>query len=562
MNALERLTPGDLREVLRRYGEALDAHREAINRLNVYPVPDGDTGTNMALTVSSALAAMGEAGMGEAGDATMAATCESIGHGALMGARGNSGLILSQCLRGMCERFADEHEVGPVAFAEGLANGADTARSAVSKPVDGTILTVARAAADGAGRAVADDLALAAVVEAARQSAADALAATPDQLEVLARAGVVDAGGAGYVLMLDAFLAVVAGRPLPPAPDGPPGSPAKATATEAATGSAVLTGDVAGDLRYEVMYLLEAPEELIGAFKECWAGVGESIVVVGAGSLWNCHIHTDDIGAAIEAGLDAGRPRNIRVSDLTEQVEEERWVRDAAIEPAVGEAPETRSDYVTAVVAVANGQGISRIFRSLGVAKVVLGGQSMNPSTAEILEAIDTAPADQVLVLPNNDNIEAVARSAADMSDKSVVVLPTEGVGEGFAALMEYDPYSDAEANVRAMGAAAARVLTGQVTRAVRSSGCTAGPIAEGDWLGMSRGRIEVVGGTIAEAAIALLAKLCTDDHELVTLIEGEGARPADTRQITEWLGEQRPRVTPEVHHGGQPMYPYLISVE
>ncbi len=545
MNALDRLTPDALRDVLRRYGEVLDDHREAINRLNVYPVPDGDTGTNMALTVSSVLAAMDEA----PSDASMAATCRAIGHGALMGARGNSGLILSQLLRGMCDTFAGLDEVGPGELAVALTQAADTARSAVSKPVEGTILTVASAAAAAASAAATHGAGMVEVLDQAGAAAAEALARTPEQLEVLARAGVVDAGGAGLVLLIDAFLAVVAARPLPPSPPAPAAQP---------TPAGPPPGGI-GDLRYEVMYMLEAPEDLIGAFKSCWEGMGDSIVVVGTGGLWNCHIHTGDIGAAIEAGLDVGRPRNIRVSDLAEQVEEERWVREGATS---GQATDLQPDPVTAVVAVANGEGISRIFHSLGVTEIVRGGQSMNPSTAELLAAIAAAPADQVLVLPNNDNIVAVARQAAAMSPKSVVVLPTEGVGEGFAALMEYDPQSSAQDNAKAMAAAAARVLTGTVTRSVRASDTAAGPIAEGDWLGMSGGRIEVVGTTVAEAACGLLTKLCTDDHELVTLIEGEGARPADTRRITEWLAEQRPRVTAEIHHGGQPMYPYLLSVE
>ncbi|MGH9074833.1 MAG: DAK2 domain-containing protein, partial [Acidimicrobiales bacterium] len=309
-------------------------------------------------------------------------------------------------------------------------------------------------------------------------------------------------------------------------------------------------------------YLLEAPEGSIPAFKDVWAGLGDSIVVVGSGSLWNCHIHTDDIGGAVEAALDAGRPRDIRVTDLLEQVEEERWVREAAARAAADRPDPSGPPPVTAVVAVANGEGIGRIFRSLGVSQVVTGGQSMNPSTAQILGAVEAAPARQVLVLPNNDNILPVAEQAARLSPKQVEVLPTTSIVEGFAALMEYDPEASALDNRASMAEAAARVVTGEVTRAVRSSDGPAGPIGEGDWLGLSRGRIEVVGATLSEAACALLGKLCRDDHELVTLIEGEGARAADRRRITEWLAEHRPGAVAEVHHGGQPLYPYLISIE
>lgn len=572
MDTLSRLGPNDLCEAVRAYAGALDDHRAAINRLNVYPVPDGDTGTNMALTLSSVVSKLDELA-GDGGDEgsdgegpSMAATCEAIGHGALMGARGNSGLIISQILRGMCESFTELESIGPTELGDALVKASEAARSAVSRPVEGTILSVADAAADAAAEAAKNGSSLVEVLDQARSTGAEALARTPEQLEVLARAGVVDAGGAGYMLMLDALLAVVDSRELPkpetkeaskaPKPEG--GSEASEDADH----------DSVGDLRYEVMYLLEAPEDLIADFKEVWAGTGDSIVVVGAGELWNCHIHTDDIGAAIEAGIDVGRPRDIRVTDLADQVEEERWVREDPMDPSASDndpqadAGKGEASRLTAVVAVGNGEGIRRIFRSLGVSQMLVGGQSMNPSTAEVLEAIEAAPADQVLVLPNNENIVAVARQASSMSDKTVVVLPTEDIGQGFAALMEYDPDSTAERNADVMRSAVARVTTGKVTRAVRASDSDAGPISEGDWLGLSGGRIEVVGATVAECACALLAKVCTEEHDLVTLIEGEGARPADTRRITEWLADKRPGATPEVHHGGQPLYPYLLSAE
>lgn len=564
MGTAEQLVASDLRTALRAYAEVLGTHREAINRLNVYPVPDGDTGTNMALTLSSVVAALGEAG-----EDGMAATCRAISHGALMGARGNSGLILSQVLRGLADAFSCADAVGPGEVAGGLVAAAVAARQAVSRPVEGTILTVARAAGEGAEAAAGAGGGLVAVLEGARSEAAAALERTPDQLPALAQAGVVDAGGAGYVLLFDALLSAVAGNPLP----APPGQPEQPRARGAGAeperagrpgppGPAT-DGPSVADLRYEVMYILEAPEEAVGGFREVWAGLGDSIVVVGGGSLWNCHIHTDDIGAAIEAALDVGRPRDIRVTDLLEQVEEERWVREAAARPEV-QAPEPPGrPLTTGVVAVANGDGIRRIFGSLGVSQVVAGGQSMNPSTAELLAAVEAVPADQVVVLPDNPNIVPVAEAAARLSPKQVKVLATRTTVEGFAALMEYDPQAGAQENWEAMGAAAARVVTGEVTRAVRASTGPAGPIAEGDWLGLSVGSIEVVESAgVAEAACALLAKLCRDDHELVTLIEGEGAHAADTRRVTEWLAEHRPGVTAEVHHGGQPLYPYLISIE
>ncbi len=395
---------------------------------------------------------------------------------------------------------------------------------------------------------------------------------------MLKAAGVVDSGGSGLVLLLDALLHVADGRPLPEGPDGAaaPGATHPSDnhtsdnhtrdshTGDSHTGGSHTGGTAGGDpngLRYEVMYLLEADDASIPPFREVWAGLGDSIVVVGGHGLWNCHIHTDDIGAAIEAAVEAGRPRRIRVSDLWEQVEEERWVRDAAAADA--DADPDQDPVRCAVVAVCTGDGIRRIFRSLGVHHVVAGGQSMNPSTADLLAAIDAAPGEQVVLLPNNKNIVPVAEQAALQSAKPVRVIPTAGIQEGFAALLEYDPEGDADANADLMAESARRVVAGEVTRAVRASVCDAGPIAEGDYLGLSRLGIEVVASDLADAAIRLLEHLLdAEHHEIVTIIAGEGAGAADTRRITEWIDEHHPDLACEVHHGGQPLYPYLFSIE
>jgi dihydroxyacetone kinase-like predicted kinase len=317
-----------------------------------------------------------------------------------------------------------------------------------------------------------------------------------------------------------------------------------------------------GGFRYEVMYLLEASDETIPAFKDVWEGIGDSIVVVGGDGLWNCHIHTNDVGPAIEAALDAGRPRDIRVSDLAEEIEEERWVREvtgAAKAPlGLPAGPPQR----TAVVAVANGEGVGRIFHSLGVHHLVSGGQSMNPSTAQILEVVEAVPSDEVVILPNNENIVPVAMQVRELSKKTVRVVPTSGIVEGFAALLEYDPEAGADENVSSMVASARRVVAGEVTQAVRDATGPSGPIRAGDWMGMSRDGVEVIGESMSDAVCGLLGKLLSDEHELVTLIEGEGAASGETRQVTEWLADHHPSVAIEVHHGGQPLYPYLVSIE
>ncbi len=567
MVVLDALGATELGDVVTAFRDGLRSHRELINRLNVYPVPDGDTGTNMALTLESVTDELARLDSPD-----LDATCRAIAHGSLMGARGNSGVILSQLLRGLTEGLnCPTGRPGPVELSEALTIADKLAREAVMRPVEGTILTVARGAAEGANSAVEEGRPLVEVVEASRAAAADALARTPSLLPILEQAGVVDAGGAGFLLLLDAMLTVVDGRAMPqPAelPDtvfGPlnPEAPGTASPAPPASEGAEAAQEALAGLRYEVMYLLEAPDDTISSFKEVWAGIGDSIVVVGGGGLWNCHIHTDDIGAAIEASLDAGRPRNLRVTDLLEQVEEERWVREAA--GTVGSGPSATPPGpppTTGVVAVATGDGIGRIFRSLGVQGLIAGGQSMNPSTAELVEAVDAVRSESVIILPNNGNIRPVAERVNDLSPKSVWVVPTDTIAEGFAALLAYDPEADGSVNAQAMESSARSVVAGEVTRAVRDSDSRVGPIRTDDWLGLSRNGIEVVADTLAGAACSLLESLVEEGHSLVTIIEGEGSGAADTRRITEWLRDRRPDVETEVHHGGQPLYPYLFSIE
>jgi DAK2 domain fusion protein YloV len=587
------LTPEHLVMVMRAFSEGLERHRSVVNRLNVYPVPDGDTGTNMALTVESVVKALDGLDLSAADGDAMGAACRAIASGSLMGARGNSGVILCQILRGISGTFAPCPVVGAHEAAVALSEGSAAARAGVMRPVEGTMLTVAADAARAARqvdeRAGGD---LLEVFEAARQAAVLSLWRTPDLLPVLAQAGVVDAGGAGLVLLYDAFLHVIDGRPIADRLPLPPEVAEKIASGFAADQSAPRLDALAGASRdtggqgsdhdgpalrpagtgvgeaaggpgprYEVMYFLEAPDETLGAFKSVWAGIGDSIVVVGGDGLWNCHIHTDDIGAAVEAALDVGRPRDIRVTDLLDQVEEESWVRRAAELHA--ETPSTEEPVpVTSVVAVATGDGIRRIFYSLGVHHIVAGGQSMNPSTAQILEVVESVPGAEVVILPNNKNIVPVAEQACEISTKPAFVVNTAGIQEGFAALLEYDPEATGEENARAMQAAAGRVRAGEVTRAVRASDSAAGHIEAGDWIGLSRSGIESVASTLPEATCGLLAKLLGDGDEIVTLIEGAGATAADTRRVTEWLRENRPGVSLELHHGGQPLYPYFVSVE
>jgi uncharacterized protein len=585
------LGASDLVRLITAFRDGMRANQAAINALNVYPVPDGDTGTNMALTVESVVAelesvlASKTSGAAPAadlarrstdtvpGEPEMGVVCHGISHGSLMGARGNSGVILSQILRGIAGVARELQVVGPHDLAAALVAASTGAYGAVLRPIEGTILTVVRCASEGAADAAGRGDSLVDVALAARQAAQRGLDQTPELLPVLKAAGVVDAGGVGLCVLLDALLFVIDGRPIPPValPEGMSVSAATThggghgLASSGGGDGSGSSGNIA-DLRYEVMYFLEAPDASVPAFKDAWAAIGDSIVVVGGDGLWNCHIHTDDIGAAIEAAIDIGRPRKIRVTDLLDELhelEEERWVREATGESRVEEPPHVHEPVDTAVVAVATGDGIKRLFWSLGVQQVVTGGQSMNPSTAQLLDAVNACPADSVVILPNNKNIIPVAEQVAPLTSKIVRVIGTRGISEGLAAAMAYDPVGTADDNASEMRMAAASIVSGEVTVAVRDTTSDAGPIRVGDHLGIARdGGIVAVAPGLVDACTLLLDRIVTDRHEIVSIIEGVGASAADTRKITEWIADHRPGCAAEVHHGGQPLYPYLFGAE
>lgn len=561
------LSASSLRATVATFCHLLGRHAAAIDRLNVYPVPDGDTGTNMARTLDAVVAELEQTG-GEAPD--MTTCCAAIAHGSLMGARGNSGVILSQLLRGFTEVLAGSppEGAGAALVAQALRAAAQSAVRAVQRPVEGTILTVARDAADGAFVAAEAGGALADVVRAGRDAGRASLARTPELLPVLADAGVVDAGGAGLLLLFDAALHVVAGEPPPDAPVGTGTSsvPLDAPRPTARSGSDVGSGYDVASLRYEVMFLMHLADERIDEFRTGWARIGDSIVVVGGDGLWNCHVHTLDVGAAIEVALDVGgRPHRIRVTDLFDEVADEHAHREAEL---LGQRVGTRATSVLpavacAVVAVASGDGLVDLFGQLGVQGVVAGGQTVNPSTAELLAAVEAVNAEQVVVLPNNKNIVPVAEQLDALTSRRVVVVPTASMPEALAALVVYDPEADAATNADEMAAAAASVATGEVTQAVRNSASPSGPITAGDWIGIVRGDgIAAVSGSLEGAAEALLERLVTADRELVTVLTGADATAAHTDALLAWLDEHRPDVQVEVLRGGQPLYPYLFGVE
>ena len=558
MPVLEVFGAEALRDTVITFRDTMKRHAAGINLLNVYPVPDGDTGTNMSRTLDAVVTEL------EGADHALEPTCEAISHGSLMGARGNSGVILSQILRGLVTTLRTATPGSATKVAAALKAASVASYEAVLKPIEGTILTVVRETADAAQRAASDGATLAAMLHVARAAGRKALANTPEQLPVLKDAGVVDAGGAGFMLLMDAALHVVDGEPLP--------EPSEATGPsqeqlEAVSHRASLSGEVdVSELRYEVMFLLNIEDAKSKEFMQAWGKIGDSIVVVGGDGLYNCHVHTNDIGAAIEAPLElGGKPFKIRVTDLFEEMEEEHAQREAQM-GAASKRPSAVSALPAvecAVIAVCSGDGLAELFGQMGVQGVVTGGQTLNPSTAELLDAVEHMNSQQVIILPNNKNIIPVANQVNALTKKEVRVVPTCSMPEALAALVSYDPEAEVDANCEAMSDAAKSVATGEVTQAVRDTNTDAGAVKNGDWIGLVRGDgVVAIGSTMVVAATQLLDQLLSGKGELLTVITGNLATARATEEIIAYMADKHPGVEVEVHPGGQPLYPFLFGVE
>ncbi|WP_433369272.1 DAK2 domain-containing protein [Actinoplanes sp. CA-142083] len=518
---------------------ALRAHQHEIDELNVYPVPDGDTGTNLVLTLTSAQQALDEATAltGEVLDAPAhGSALRRMARGALLGARGNSGVIVSQILRGMADSLATTVAVRGGELARALRSASEAAYAAVARPVEGTVLSVVAAAAEGAGRIKSDDLV--AVARAAAGAASEALARTPQQLPVLARAGVVDAGGRGLVLLLDALVdaltstASPASEPVVPAVFGHP-----------------------GHFGYEVQYLLDATE--LGGLRETLDRLGDSLVVVGSGDgLWNVHVHVsaEGIGPAVEAGVAAGRPHRISVTPL-EPARVARPDGDAG-RPQVAEAPSQSR----AAVVVAAGDGLTALFEAEGA--IVVG---RNPSIREMLDAITASGAGSVVLLPNDANTHAVATGAAREAEAAgvrVSVVPTRSPVQALAALAVRDrarPFAD---DVIAMAEAAGACRYGEVCTAQRDSLTVAGPCRAGDLLGLVDGEVHVIGADLEDVSRRLLDRMLGGGGELATLVLGADAPAALEETLRGHVTHVWPFVELACYAGGQPRYHLLVGVE
>ena len=514
--------------------DALGVAREEIDALNVFPVPDGDTGTNLFLTMEAVVDAV-ESGAGVARHGEdLGATAKAMARGALLGARGNSGVILSQWLHGAAEVLAERPVAGADSVRRALATAATQAYAAVAEPIEGTVLSVARAAANGAAQISADDLD--AVVLAAAEEAAAGLARTTAQLPSLQRAGVVDAGGRGLVVLLDCLVSVVAGTTVQ-------------RVASAVVRPLALLEELTSGPAFEVMYLLEAADAAIGDLRATLSGLGDSLLVVGGDGLWNVHVHVDDAGAAVEAGVCAGRPHRIQITHFGDQRRHHQ-----AVAPGPGRM----------VVSVAPGPGFTALFDASGAVSVS-GGPGARPSTADVLAAIRSAGTVEVVVLPNDPDTRAVAESAAHQAREGglrVAVLPTSAPVQALAALAVHDRERRFDDDVVTMTAAAGATRHGELTVAVREAMTMAGVCQVGDVLGLLDGDIAVIGHDLIEVGNDLVDRMLAGGGELVTLVMGQAAPSGLADRIAGHIQRSRPEVEVVVYEGGQPAYPLLVGVE
>jgi DAK2 domain fusion protein YloV len=518
---------------------SLETSRSRIDDLNVYPVPDGDTGTNLTLTMRAVADAVGSAE-----PADRPALARAVARAALMGARGNSGVILSQMVRGVADVLASStNGVDPALTARALRGASDAAYRAVRRPVEGTMLSVIRELAEEAERRAAESNPLGDLLVDLVRHGEEAVARTPEQLDVLREAGVVDAGGAGLVELLRGLAGAVSGEVVPAA---------LRVASETAGPDAIHVEP--SRYRYCTVFVVEGEALDRDDLEARLERLGDSLVVVGDETALKVHVHTDEPGSALSLGTAAGTIEGVEIANMHEQQEQR--------ERRLSLVSSTRAK--SGVVAVVAGEGNRLLFESLaesvGTIRVVTGGQTANPSTAELVAALAGLEADEAIILPNNPNVRLAAEHAADQSGRPVEVVPTESIPAGLAALVVYDGARGAGENAAEMAAAAAAVATGEVTRASRDVELNGLAIRRGDWLGLADGDPVSGGDDFAEVALQVVERLLVEPRTLLTLLTG--AEPPSLDGLVEWLASAHPELEVEVHEGGQPHYPLLLGAE
>ena len=529
----------------------LEAKKEWINELNVFPVPDGDTGTNMTMTIMSAAAEVSALE-----DPDMETLAKAISSGSLRGARGNSGVILSQLLRGFTKSVRKSKELDAIAIAAAMDRAVETAYKAVMKPKEGTILTVAKEAALKAAEIAPEAEELQPYFEEIFAHAEATLARTPEMLPVLKEAGVVDSGGQGLLEVLRGAM------------DGFLGKEVDYTDFQKSSGPAVtkISPQAEADIKFgyctEFIILLDKPMPLEEehSFKEFLTSIGDSIVLVADDEIVKVHVHTNHPGQAIERALTYGALSRMKIDNMREE-HQEKLIRDAEKLAAEQAKKEPRKD--VGFIAVSIGEGMNEIFRELGVDYIIEGGQTMNPSTEDMLTAIDQVNADHIFILPNNKNIILAANQAQALTeDKDIIVVPTKTVPQGITAIINYVPEEDAKANEEMMKEEIQNVKTGQVTYAVRDTHIDDKEIHEGDIMGIGDEGILSVGQSVEATTKEMLSLMADEDSELISIYYGQDIQEEDAEKLAAEIEELYPDADVDLHCGGQPIYYYVLSVE
>ena len=554
---MANITTSLFQEMVQAGATRLNKQAEYVNSLNVFPVPDGDTGTNMGMTI--------ENGAKEVSDRSASTVGEAAGifaKGLLMGARGNSGVITSQLFRGFSQSVKDKDELDGAALAAAFQSGVEVAYKAVMKPVEGTILTVSRGAAIGAKKKAESTNDAVEVMRAALEGAKTALAKTPDMLPVLKEVGVVDSGGQGLVFIYEGFLSALTGEFI--ASEDFQATPATMSEMINAEHHKSVAGHVATeDIKFgyctEIMVALKQGPTYVkdfdyDEFRNYLNNLGDSLLVVNDDEIVKVHVHTEDPGLVMQEGLKYGSLVKVKVDNMRNQ-------HEAQVEKEERQAkPVEEKEY--AIIAVVAGDGLADIFKAQGVDYIISGGQTMNPSTEDFVKAVEELNARNIIILPNNKNILMAAQSAAEVIDQPAAVVETKTIPQGLTSLLAFDESKTIEENYERMSASLGDVVSGSVTTAVRDTTIDGLEIHENDNLGMVDGKIVVSNPDMMETLGATFAQMLDEDSEIVTIYVGEDGSEELANELAQALAEKYEDVEVEIHQGGQPVYPYLFSVE
>ncbi|MCY9078538.1 DAK2 domain-containing protein [Bacillus inaquosorum] len=532
----------------------LSQNASAVDALNVFPVPDGDTGTNMNLSMTSGAREVEQMDTDDIGKVGSA-----LSKGLLMGARGNSGVILSQLFRGFSKSIETKKEINALEFAQALQAGVDMAYKAVMKPVEGTILTVAKDAAKKAVALAEKETDITALMTAVTGEAEASLNRTPELLPVLKEVGVVDSGGKGLLCVYEGFLASLKGEIVPQKAVLPSLDDMVSAEHHKSAQSMMNTEDIEFGFCTEVMVRLDQTKREFdeGTFRQDLSQFGDSLLVIADESLAKVHIHAEEPGNVLNYAQHYGELIKIKIENMREQ---HTSLISQESKPAENEKPPAKQPY--GIVTVAMGEGISDLFKSIGASVVIEGGQTMNPSTEDIVEAVKSVNAETVFILPNNSNIIMAANQAASVMGEQVFVIPAKTVPQGMSALLAFNPDQEAEANEANMLSAIQQVKSGQVTYSVRDTHIDGKDIKKGDFMGILNGTIIGTAEDQLSAAKMLLSEMIGEDDEIVTILYGEDASQEEAEELEAFLSEKYEEIEVEIHNGKQPLYSYIVSVE